>query len=80
MKKVEILELSDDLINGKINRARFEKWVDYNGLRDWVSNVCENGQHREYTGRYSWEYYYDGGGAEYDLYWYLRKKYPLLTR
>lgn len=75
---IEILELTDTRINGTINRNAFECWVDENDLREWVYTVSnEQGDPDERTGLYSWEEYYDGGGAEFDLYNYIHKKESL---
>lgn len=72
---IEILELTDTKINGTISRNAFESWVDENDLREWVQTISdEQGEPAEATGLYTWEEYYDGGGAEYDLYNYVHKK------
>lgn len=67
---IEILELTETRINGTINRNSFEKWVDDNELREWVYNPTPG---IEESGVYTWEEYYDGGGAEYDLYKYEQR-------
>lgn len=64
--QVEILELTDLFLctyDGLIDRMKFETWVDSKDLREWTTG--------EEGGCYSWEEYYDGGGAEIDLYKFL---------